>query len=190
MNASNIVGFLVTGHDNRATFFECEPPPGVQCLACRSVIDHGYRPCRLSLRTGMDISTTYDNVMVVSNRFMSLCVESQLPGISFFEFKGSNKTYFFVEASRVVDYDPQRCALRNEGSCPNCGQPESCVGLLPAYTRDATPLPRGFHRTANAFGSGSGKRPVLVVDPHTAILLRSAKLAGLELFPIEGSLPC
>jgi hypothetical protein len=189
MTASNTVGFLLTGHDNRATFFECEPPSGVLCPTCRSVIDQGYRPARLSLRTGMDVSTTYDNVMVVSTRFVGICLENQLPGIAFHAFEGSNRSYHFVEASRVVEYDPHRSPLRSVGSCRECGQPESTVGLLPAYSSVSGTLARGFHRTVGAYGSGTGKRPVLIVDPGTANLFKSARLVGMGLIPIEGAAP-
>ena len=185
-SSRNVVGYAVFGHDNRTYFFH-DPPPGVLCPRCKTVLNQQFRPAHLPLRTGMDISSTYDNVQVASERFVEVCREHALPGVTFHRFEGKNGSYYFVESERVVTFDAERRGTRFESRCPDCGNFESIVGATPVYLSHGGPLERGFFRTDLAFGSNEGKRPMLLVDSETAALLKSLKLAGMDLEPAEGA---
>ncbi|APV48329.1 hypothetical protein BWI17_00695 [Betaproteobacteria bacterium GR16-43] len=184
--SSSVVAYAVFGHDNRSYFFERDVPWGVLCPQCKSVLNAAYRPSYLPVRTGMDISATYDNVKVVSERFVELCREHALEGASFHRFEGQNGPYYFIESDRVVPFDAERRSTRFENKCHECSNFESVVGATPPYLKLRAPVERGFHRTDLAFGSNQGKRPILVVDPETAALFKSLKLLGMDLEPVQG----
>jgi hypothetical protein len=135
----------------------------------------------------MDVSSTYDNVKVVSQRFVDVCREHELPGITFHRFEGKNGAYFFLESDRVVPFDPDRRGTRFEGRCAECGNFETVVGATPVYLRREAPLGRGFYRTDLSFGSNQGKRPILLIDSESAELLDSLRLRGLDLEAAVGT---
>ena len=181
-----VVGYIIFGHDNGSHFFETPPPQGVLCPRCKSVLNTAFRPARLNLRTKLDVSSTYDNVKVVSTRFRALCDDHMLPGLAFHPFQGQDAEYFFAEGTREVEFDAARRKTRFLHKCDRCGNFEEVIGVTPAYLRVPKPVERGFFRTNIAFGSGASKRPAVIVDIETAVMLKRHKLRGMDLHEAEG----
>ena len=134
----------------------------------------------------MDVSSTYDNVPVVSERFVNVCREKRLPGIEFFRFEGRNKPYYFVEVDRVVPFDTKRMGTRFEKKCRECKQFAWVTGVTPTFLKVGGPWSRGFHRSDVAFGCDKGRRTVMLIDLETAALFQSLRLLGMDLHPVEG----
>jgi ribosomal protein S27AE len=184
-SSSMILGFVLTGHDNRAYFFGPQTPKSVFCPKCGSVLDRHYMPREIDVRTGMDLSSTYDNRDLFSERLRRLCIENNVPGIEFIPVMGRDRTYFFPIVSRAVEYDAARKGTRFERKCTECGQHHDVLSGTPAFLTCKKPLDRGFFRSDLEFGSGKAKSPLLIVDPETGSWLQSEKLSGAEFSPIS-----
>jgi len=177
-------GYCFGGYDGGGHFFDEEPPAGVVCPACGSVLDDAWRPAAIALNTTKDVCSTYDNVTVVTERFVEACRAREVPGVTFHRFSGGrNRHYYFVDASRVLECD-LRDRSRFGDRCAACGQHEYIVGGVPPWLQGSGPVPAGFSRTDVAFGSGRARRPLLIIDAQTAEYFDSLRFRGISLMPI------
>jgi hypothetical protein len=177
-------GYCFGGYDGGGHFFDDEPPPGVVCPACRTVLDEAWWPGAIALNTTKDVCSTYDNVTVVTERFVEACAARGISGATFHRFSGGgNRHYYFVDATRVLECD-LRDRSRFGQPCTACGQPDYIVGGVPPWLKGSGPVPTGFSRTDVAFGSGQARRPLLVIDAQTAEYFDSLRFRGINLMPI------
>jgi hypothetical protein len=176
-------GYCFGGYDGGGYFFDDdEPPPGVVCPACATVLDESWWPDAIALNTTKDICSTYDNMTVVTERFVEACNARAIAGVTFHRFSGGrNRHYWFVEAARVLACQREGCT-RFEDKCDTCGQYASIVGDV--RLQGSGPVPPGFSRTDLAFGSGRARRPVLIIDAQTAEYFDSLRFRGISLRPI------
>ena len=182
---SSKLGFVIFGHDNRSYFFG-NAPSEIFCPKCDSVIKKdSFFPSHIRVRTGLDVSATYDNRKIVSERFKNLCERERIPGIEFISVHGSGKIYFIPVVARVAAVDFRRRKTRFEDKCEKCGQFESIIGATPAYLIDSKPLGPGFFKSDLEFGSGRAKAPLLFIDREFGMVLRDAKLLGMDLEEIS-----
>jgi hypothetical protein len=184
LHTGPVRGYCFGGYDGGGYFFDDDPPPGVLCPACDSVLDASYWPGASALNTTKDVCSTYDNMTVVTERFVEACHARSIPGVTFHRFTaGRTRHYYFVEAPRVLECD-LRGRTRFEDPCEACGQYASIVGGVPPFLAGSGPVPPGFSRTDTAFGSGRARRPWLVIDAQTAEYFDSLRFRGIHLMPI------
>jgi len=173
---------VVYGRDNdRYVFRDRDDVP--RCERCGGLLDKWEGDqIRLDdpVSIGMDISTTYDGVVVVSPRFREVVAESDLVGLSFLELHGG---FAVLRATRRIAFDAATRRTRFEERCDACGNCESVIGATPAFLMPPVDVrPVEFVWTDIEFGSGDEKSPLLVCGDRAARALRRAKLSGLDDF--------
>ncbi len=173
--------FSVTGHDNGLYFFYGRDDVA-RCDACGQLSrkwEEELRPVRGPRRLKLDVSTSYDGVGVVSQRFREVYEAAGLTGLRFLSIGARG---FVVLADAVVEFDPVGRGTRFEKHCESCGTHGAVAGAYPVLLRGGSEAPgRGFARTDLEFGSDDEKSPVLVCGDEAAEVLRAATLRGLEL---------
>lgn len=135
-----------------------------------------------------DISSTYDGVVIVSQRFKSVYEAGGLSGLVFRQLP-DDAGFFAIRASKVVEFDAERSKTRFINQCPRCGQFESVVTPYD-YLKEGSEIgEREFVRTDLEFASGDEKHPLLLCAEGAATILTSARLKGLDLIRIKESNP-
>ena len=178
-----MTGFSVTGHDNGSHAFFGRNDL-TRCDTCGELLDK-WRESLVGLRIKkrkLDISSTYDGVDVVSKRFIEVCQNADLRGLSFTALP-DDPEFFQLTASACVEMDLEKSTIRFIDRCTTCGRWESVVGPLIVLKEGATIPERAFVRSDIEFASGDEKSPLILCDHETGTILREAKLKGLCLEP-------
>ena len=181
-----IIGYRLSAQDNGAYFFH-DYPEGVLCPACKTCLDFSWYPKTLRL-TGKprwrDISTTYDNTKIVSERFVEFCKKNKYRNI---EFKNvyEKPTLYYIIVENVLNIDQDRAMLRYGAKCAACGNYEYVVGARLESLRQNTEIDDGIFRSDLIFGSGSEKHPILIVGKTTRDKMMAAGIKGAEFRKIE-----
>lgn len=161
---------------------------GVQrCEACGELLNKWSVPLDglVVKKRSLDLSSTYDGVIIVSYRFRSLYESAGLIGLAF-EDLPNDSGFFAIQAVRSVEYDAERRGTRFVKQCEQCGTYESVVGATPVYLKGtATVETNEFVRTDLEFGSEDEKAPLLLCGEFAATELQNGNLKGLELERIE-----
>jgi len=158
-----------------------------RCDACGELLSKWSEPLNglVVKKRSLDVSSTYDGVMIVSSRFRSLYESAGLIGLVF-EDLPSDSGFFAIRAARSVEYDAERRGTRFVKQCEQCGTYESVVGATPVYLKgNATVGTNEFVRTDLEFGSEDEKSPLLLCGESAATELQNGNLKGLELERIE-----
>jgi hypothetical protein len=133
----------------------------------------------------LDVSSTYDGVVVVSGRFRAVYDSANLSGLVFRQLP-DDTTFFAINAVRSVEFDAERRKTRFINPCAKCKHFESVTGATPVYLKLGVAIGnREFARTDLEFGSNDEKQPLLLGGELVAIALQNAKLKGLDLDAIE-----
>lgn len=169
-----VIAFTFEAPDGDAHFFE-EAPDSIFCSDCGSCVDRSFLPARLKpRRKSYEVSCTYDNRMIVSNRFREFCLQHDIEGAEFTPVNGIG-SFYLLESNRQVKFDWERRKTRFENLCAVCGRYESIVGAYPAFLKDINqPLLHGFYCSDLEFGSGREKTPILFVGTETKKLIEEA----------------
>jgi hypothetical protein len=178
-----MIAYQLSGHDNGTSAYGWPGAP--RCLACGYITDRNAIDPELRVkRRGLDVSSTYDNVLLVSRRFAEACRYEWDAGLVAL---ASDPEFFVLKPPRVVPFDAARRGTRFEKLCPVCEQYESVVGANPGYLRIAAlPTPDGFFRTDLGFGSGDEKSPLVIASSSVhARLVREFR--RLEWYPVQGA---
>jgi hypothetical protein len=142
----------------------------------------------LRMRRRCDISTTYDGVLVVSERFRAFCAENVLTGAIFVPLP-DDPGFFRLDSKNIVEFDAERAGTRFINRCDVCGQFESVVGTRPFFLKPGSAIPdMGFARTDLEFASGDEKGPEILCGPSAGRMLNEAwrrkVLRGLDLLEV------
>ena len=156
-----MIAYQLSGHDNDTWAYKWPGAP--RCQACgyvtnRDTIDPALRVKRRRL----DVSSTYDNVLLVSRRLAEACLDEWEVGLVPLT---ADPEFLALRPPRIVPFDAERRGTRFENKCSLCGRYESVVGAKPGFLRiSALPTPDGFFRTDLEFGSGDEKSPLIVAS--------------------------
>ena len=204
--------FCLDGHDNDTYAFRERPHltefqkihqelvpdmsgltrPGVRrCKTCAELLGKWEEPLAgvVVQKRKYDIGSTYDGWTFVSQRFKDVCESNVLVGLTFRVLPDDPK-FFAIHAGRTVEFDAERRQTRFCKPCPQCGRFESVVGATPVYLMAGVAIGAcEFVRTDLEFGSNDEKHPLLLCGEIAANALKSAKLKGLDLKPVQPSTP-
>jgi len=195
-----VVGYTLSVPDN-GTFMSREKSESKRCDACGYLVNFlAHNPNYESrkrerdykldgyVKTGADISSTYDLHYIVSDRFRDFCVREGYEGLVFQDFI-KDRTHFHFTVEKIVKFDAVRRDTVFERICKVCKNYESVVGATPTYLLRSSALADGFYRTDLLFGSGDRKSPAILVGAETKAKLQAAKLKGLKFLPAYGIEP-
>jgi hypothetical protein len=181
-SASPLLGYKLTGPDNDAYFFGDDVPASVFCPRCHSVVDPTYFPPKIALGKKRDVSVTYDNRVLVSQRFAEFCLSNWPDGLLLTPIHGRGRDYFVLGSNRVVKFDAVGRQTRFEKHCSTCSQYRDVLGAKPVFlVNQAKPLNDGFHRTDIEFGSAEGKAPLILLGVETGRRLEQQSFTGMDL---------
>lgn len=158
-----------------------------RCKACGELLEKWSEPLNgLKLRKRIyDMSSTYDGIRIVSERFRAVYSEAALSGLEFRELP-NDPGFYAIRPTRAVEFDVERRKTRFLKPCPNCGRFESVVGATPVCLKPGVEIaPNEFVRTDVEFASGDGKHPLILCGDHAAGVLLGAKLKGVDLTEIS-----
>lgn len=175
-----VIAYSMSAPDGDGHFFEGAPSTSF-CPECNSCIDQNFVPTNLKMkRKTYEVSCTYDNRMIVSQRFKDFCLQHSFEG-TMFKLVNEKARLYLLESDREVSFDPERGQTRFENLCESCGQYESVVGAYPSFLRGITqPLRGGFYCSDLKFGSGREKSPILFVGIETKKLIEEALFKRTE----------
>lgn len=200
--------FIVYGQDNDSYAFRTYPPlkehqrihqelvpdmsgasrPGVhRCDACGELTSKWDEPLvdLVIKKRRLDISITYDGVLIASQQFKSIYESNDLSGLVFRRLPDDHD-FYAIHALKVVAFDAERRKTRFVTPCPRCGRFESVVGATPVFLKAGSEVEGlEFVRTDLEFGSGDEKHPLLICGQIAADSLSNAKLNGLDLSPVN-----
>ena len=177
--------YSLSGYDNDS--FMCsstdrifENMEGLEvCPACGYRTNFSYinSEFRVKRRTN-DISYTYDGYCIVSLKFKEACERELFQGLQFIHLP-SDKEYFYLDPSCVVEFDTEKRKTRFENKCEVCGNFESVAGATPAFIKGE--LTADICRTNIMFGSGNAKHPLILASKKAKETFEREKLKGVTL---------
>jgi hypothetical protein len=173
-----IIGYTLNGPDNKCHMYA--DAPGLQlCKKCGYKLDDDYVNPDLSIKPRCyDISSTFDNCTIVSQKFKEFCLRSGYTGIIFHELP-SDRDFLFMTVSEVLEFDAEKRETRFKNFCKDCGNYEAIIGATPVFLKNITvPLQDGFYRTDLAFGTGSARDPVVIIGVETYKKMKKEKFNG------------
>jgi hypothetical protein len=132
-----ILAYQLTPYDGDGYYFSGKEPPGVLCDECECLIDVSYVPKRVSIRRPYDVSSTYDDRIIVSESFRLFCTKERLAGVEFVLVNERRRLYL-LRIHNVLRLDAVRSNLSFGKVCPKCGQRKFAVGgpfRLQSYRR-------------------------------------------------------
>lgn len=164
-----------------------ERRPGVRrCDACGELLTKSDEPLDglVIKKRHYDISSTYDGITVVSERFMSAYEEASLNGLAFRQLP-DDAEFFSINATRTVEFDAERSQTRFINECPQCKHFQSVVTPY-EYLKTGNQIgDREFVRTDLEFASDDEKQSMILCGEAAAKSLKQAKLKGLDLTLID-----
>jgi hypothetical protein len=177
--------FTVFGHENDLYFFYGRNDV-TRCPRCGQLLrkwDENLRIVVIPPRLKLDVSYSYDGVVVVSPRFRHVYDSSDLTGLSFGELQNG---YWWIRPQQAVKYDVEKRGTRFMLQCSECGIYKEVAGATPAFLVPPSNVgPMAFVRTDVEFGSGDEKSPLVICGEAAARVLQAADLSGLELEPVR-----
>lgn len=179
-----IIAYLMTAPDGDGDFF-ASAPNSTFCSECGSATDQNYFPTDLRLsRTSFEVSSTYDNRLIVSRRFKEFCEAHAIDGVDL-KLVNKSKQLYYLQSDRKVQFDSARSGTRFLDRCQSCEQYQSVVGLTPPFLTGAhQSLDSGFYHTDLHFGSGREKAAAVIVGPETKQLIEAASFKRPEFIAV------
>lgn len=181
-----VVGYLLSGNDNGSFFFDQNDESLPICDQCGYVTDFDYMSPIIKLRTKKyDISSTYDNREIVSDKFKRFCLDNHYTGLIFKPLPNNSDFYLFT-INNILKFDTDKANLRYYKFCNKCGNYESVTPAIPVVLKDVdAPLADGFYATDVNFASGNEKGPVFIIGITTYEKLKRHKFKGINFLKIE-----
>lgn len=182
---TEIIGFVVYGHDNRSHFF-VDAPNIRRCEACNEILDKFQQvpTDRGPRKRNMDISRTYDGVTVVSARFVEACAEGGIRGLHFAPLQDSR--FFWAFPSRTVRLDVARQRIDFGPRCGACGLWKGATRSIPTYLLPGETFgAREFVRSDVWFAWNDGKSPLFICGVEAGAVLKDSGIRGVDLAAIS-----
>jgi hypothetical protein len=178
-----IVAYALSAHDGEAFFFE-DRESRIFCPICGTLLAKDFLPRRVKPRKKWDISSTYENRTIVTEKFKVWCETQSFQAVRFRPVNEEPRYYSF-EPLRVLQFDPRRARFDNR--CAVCGNYESVIIAGPLTLLEIpAPVEHGFFRTDLEFGSRWEKTPLIVVGMQTKNLMEQEAFQHIYFKPIEG----
>ncbi|MCY2963068.1 MAG: hypothetical protein NT069_05335 [Planctomycetota bacterium] len=199
--------YVIDGHDNDSYAFRAYPSVarsqrltqqilpdfgGVpsetpkRCEKCGMLLDkwHELLPGLRLRKRDLDLSSTYDGVMVASARFRDFYLAGGFSGLEFTVLP-SDPTFFSMNSSRIVEFDAIVRGTQFAEWCETCRKWKSVAGATPAFLKTGFSISGlEFVRTDVEFGYADEQHPLLICGVQAAQSLKKSGFRRLELQPI------
>jgi len=202
-----LIGYELGGHDNDSYMLGEETRPAATdaerqyfdwrftkdggqhpatCPQCGRKTDPDYIDPHFKLRRKrMDMSATYDDYVIVSERFRDFCIERAIAGIEFVALPSQPK-HFRLVVRNVLEVDLEASVgVRQQCYCDRCGEYAGVFGTGGLRFKGVEGPIQGFFRTDLEFAQAHELGPVLIIDCELAAAMKAAKFRGLCLNKIE-----
>ena len=177
-----ILAYNLVAQDNGAFFFE-KAPKSIFCPSCGCCLKDDYVPNELEFfKRNYDLSFTYANRCIVSERFKIFCENSQIQDVDFVLVDAS-KNIYFMKPLKQLAFDVRRRRTRFENYCRECKQYEEVIGASPVFLKNVEQeIGNGVYRTDIEFGTGKAKSPSIIVGTNTKRLIEKERFTGDPFF--------
>ena len=170
--------FLIFGRDNGK--YAYSENTAHRCPECR-ILDRE-KSLRAPLKgVKYDISSTYDNELVVSDSvFQEL---SKTIDRSNFEKAGD---YYYVLPRATIEFDSVKRLTKFGSTCSTCGNYSHVIGISPAYLKQDV-LVSGIYATDLRFGdtedASANLTPAIIISKDVLDTILALKPSGLDYEP-------
>lgn len=203
-----IVGYSLSGHDNDSymlgeetrcaqsdeereffdwRFLKNGKQHPATCPKCGRKTDEGYIDPGFRLhKKSMDISSTYDGYIIVSERFKGFLESQAITGVELIALPSQPKHYWLV-IRNVLEVDTNKSlGIRFLYYCDVC---ECYAGVFGTndlrFKGVESPIAKGVYRTDLKFAQAHEQSPMIVVGAETGAAIKAAKFKGVCLIKIE-----
>ena len=187
-----LLGYVVAGKkSNDGDFFKKNEPENLICSQCGTCLDFDYAPQEIDIKPTMkdDVSYTDDLRTLFSEKFVKFCKETLKSDDAFIPIKAGNRTLYYLNPTRVLNFDVIRREVKFEGECSRCGGYETIAGAYPVFLKTQEPIGPGFYKTDTIFASGKSKHPLTIVGTEWMKLIADQKFKGINLEKISDTWP-
>jgi hypothetical protein len=174
-----LLGYQLDPEDNNE-FFIADESKLPKKYRYSNIYDYNEIPADLRLKSRqLDISSTWDLVDIVSDRFKVFCEENQFTGLEFIRLPADNSFYVF-RVHNIIEYDSVSRGVEFIKFNKEYNSYEEVIGATPVHLKSKELIPEGnIYRTDLFFGSGIRKGPLLLVGIKTKELIESGPLKDI-----------
>ena len=161
-----------------------------RCDKCGLLLDRTTANPNFELKNkAFDLSSTYDNRLIASDRFRRFCDDSGYSEVAYVDLPSEPGWYMLlVDPMRMLEFDSSRRRTRFGPICDQCEQYSYAAGAHPAYLKGVEqPLLDGFYRSDIEFGSGDELSPLLFCGIETKEKLLRANFRDIDFEPVRNS---
>jgi len=183
-----IIGYEINPqNDNDSQMFPSDDSNWPRCPKCRYTINCDYISPLFKLGKQLyDISSTYDNAIIVSLKFKEFCVKNKYKGVEFRKLP-NDPNFFKLEVKNIIEYDAKKNAkLEYYKYCDKCNNYASITHARPVFLKGIhKPLNDEFYATDVHFASGNEKSPIFIIGVETYKKMKKEKFKGIIFSKIE-----
>lgn len=185
IRAETVLAYAFYGHDNESYAFV----DARKCDCGKIILNKDLQTPHqsfLKIRT-MDVSSTYDGAVIVSEKFKKVYSENHWTGLEFRALPGEHGFYLIV-GIEIFRFDRVRRKTIFSDQCEICGEYRQVAGSFPVFFMDPNEIPhKGFARSDIEFGSNQEKHSLLICSASVGKMLENQNLEGLDLIKISQS---
>ena len=180
------IGKVLYGHDSDSYAFR-DRNDLPRCSNCGSLLQKWEQDLSgLKLRKrNLDVSYTYDGVLVVSKRFRDFIDGKGFVGGEFQQLP-NDSDYCSLMCDARVAFDYEKRQTRFEDRCDECGCYDSVAGATPAFLKNPEKIAcNSLSRTDLEFGRGDEKHPLIVCGAEVVRAISSQNFRGIDFAEIR-----
>jgi len=167
--------FLIFGHDNGK--YAYDSGEAFRCGGCGMIIRDKNKRTQFD-KLKFDISSTFDNELLISERIYSEL--SQSLDCENFE---KAKNYHYVIPRKTVSLDYEKQKIKFGEKCKVCGHSSYAIGITPLYLNQEIET-SGIYATDICFGdvmdAGANLTPAILVSEDVLNKILGLKPTGLD----------
>ncbi len=171
-----ILGYTIDGADNGYSMYE-----NIRLKECdiySNVYDINLIDPAIKIRCVKDISSTYDGLVIVSERFKKFCLDENYHGLEFILLPKSPGLFWF-KVNNIIKFDKEARKTRFLNYNIECDGYKEIIGANPACIKNKI-IEDGFFRSDIFFGSNEGKSPLYFIGKKTKEKLETAKIKDIN----------
>lgn len=205
-----VIAYILTGHDNNSymlgeetrkaltaeerQFFDWRfakdgGPHPATCPKCgRKTDPHFIDPSFELYKKSLDISSTFDGYMIVSERFKGFCESLRIDGVEFIALPSQPKHHWLV-VRNILEVDTiESAGIRFLYYCDLCQNYAGVFGTDGLRFKGIeSPIMNGIYRTDLKFAQAHEQQPVIVIGTEVAAAMKEVRFKGICLSRIQYS---
>ena len=182
---NKFVGYLIMGDDNSTFMYDDDMEScSNRCSVCGELLERPIINPEFIIKKKLDVSFTYDSYFVVSQKFLNEWNRLKGTGLNFTSIPNS-KGFYVISANQIVEYDLIKSNVQFIKFMSCCQKYREVIGPMPAYIKHSKKLSEfDAVRSDLSFGSYDRKHPMIIVSERMGLMLKRAKLKGLNLYKV------